>query len=185
MDLYLITGFLGAGKTTFIKLLCRLYDPQEGQILLNGTDIREYRYEEYLQLFSTVFQDYRIFAFTLGENVAAESEYDREKAVRALENAGFASRLRTLKDGLDTQLFKNFSEDGVELSGGEMEPLAPGMRYYGFSDPAGPLFSEYLGGWKNRLQRAAEGLRQTEDPGQRLADLERDLEALMEKERML
>ena len=73
----------------------------------------------------------------------------------------------------------------LELSGGEMEPLAPGARYYGFSDPAGPLFSEYLGGWKNRLQRAAEGLRQTEDPGQRLADLERDLEALMEKERML
>ena len=73
----------------------------------------------------------------------------------------------------------------LELSGGEMEPLAPGARYYGFSDPAGPLFSEYLGGWKNRLQRAAEGLRQTEDPGQRLADLERELEALMEKERML
>lgn len=119
-----VVGRNGSGKTTFIKLLCRLYDPQEGQILLNGTDIREYRYEEYLQLFSTVFQDYRIFAFTLGENVAAESEYDREKAVRALENAGFASRLRTLKDGLDTQLFKNFSEDGVELSGGESQKAA-------------------------------------------------------------
>lgn len=119
-----VVGRNGSGKTTLIKLLCRLYDPQEGQILLNGVDIREYRYEEYLKFFSTVFQDYCIFAFTLGENVAAESEYDRKKAVRALEGAGFGPRFRTLKDGLDTQLFKNFSEDGVELSGGEGQKVA-------------------------------------------------------------
>ena len=119
-----MVGRNGSGKTTLIKLLCRLYDPQEGQIQLNGVDIREYRYEEYLNFFSTVFQDYCIFAFTLGENVAAESEYDRKKAVRALEDAGFGPRFRTLKDGLDTQLFKNFSEDGVELSGGEGQKVA-------------------------------------------------------------
>lgn len=119
-----VVGRNGSGKTTFLKLLCRLYDPQEGEILLNGVDIRQYRYEEYLDFFSTVFQDYCIFAFTLGENVAAESDYAKEKAVRALENAGFGPRLSTLRDGLDTQLFKNFSEDGVELSGGESQKVA-------------------------------------------------------------
>ena len=119
-----VVGRNGSGKSTFIKLLCRLYDPQEGEILLNGVDIRQYRYEDYLEFFSTVFQDYCIFAFTLGENVAAESDYSREKAVLALENAGFGPRLSTLEDGLDTQLFKNFSEDGVELSGGESQKVA-------------------------------------------------------------
>ena len=117
-------GRNGSGKSTFIKLLCRLYDPQEGEILLNGTDIRQYRYDEYLALFSAVFQDYRIFAFELGENVAAESDYPEQKAVQALENAGFGERLSTLKDGLHTQLFKNFSDDGVELSGGESQKVA-------------------------------------------------------------
>lgn len=117
-------GRNGSGKSTFIKLLCRLYDPQEGEILLNGTDIRQYRYDEYLALFSAVFQDYRIFAFELGENVAAESDYPEQKAVQALENAGFGERLSTLKDGLHTQLFKNFSDDGVELSSGESQKVA-------------------------------------------------------------
>ena len=119
-----IVGRNGSGKTTFIKLLCRLCDPQEGEILLNGVDIRKYRYEEYLSFFSTVFQDYQIFAFKLGENVAAESDYDPERVTEALENAGFGERLETMGDGLDTQLFKRFSEDGVELSGGESQKVA-------------------------------------------------------------
>ncbi len=119
-----IVGRNGSGKTTFIKLLCRLCDPQEGEILLNGVDIRKYRYQEYLSFFSTVFQDYQIFDFTLGENVAAESEYDRDRAVEALEDAGFGERFRTLEKGLDTQLFKRFSDDGVELSGGESQKVA-------------------------------------------------------------
>lgn len=119
-----IVGRNGSGKSTFIKLLCRLYDPQEGQILLNGADIREYRYEEYLEFFSTVFQDYMIFGFQLGENVASESEYDEEKAVRALQDAGFGERLETMPDGLKTQVFNFFSEDGVELSGGETQKVA-------------------------------------------------------------
>ena len=119
-----IVGRNGSGKTTFIKLLCRLCDPQEGEILLNGVDIRKYQYEEYLSLFSTVFQDYQIFAFELGENVAAESDYDPEKVKEALENAGFGERFKTMGDGLHTQLFKRFSEDGVELSGGESQKVA-------------------------------------------------------------
>ncbi len=117
-------GRNGSGKTTFIKLLCRLCEPQEGEILLNGVDIRRYDYIQYLELFSTVFQDYQIFAFRLGENVAAESEYDRERAVKALEDAGFGERLAAMPQGLDTWLFKNFSEEGVELSGGESQKVA-------------------------------------------------------------
>lgn len=119
-----IVGRNGSGKTTFIKLLCRLCDPQEGEILLNGVDIRKYRYEEYLSFFSTVFQDYQIFAFTLGENVAAESDYDPGRVTEALEDAGFGERLKTMEEGLDTQLFKYFSEEGVELSGGESQKVA-------------------------------------------------------------
>lgn len=119
-----VVGRNGSGKTTFIKLLCRLCDPQEGEILLNGVDIRSYNYAEYLDFFSTVFQDYQIFSFKLGENVAAESEYDRERAVKSLEEAGFGERLKDMKEGLDTRLFKNFSEDGVELSGGESQKVA-------------------------------------------------------------
>ena len=119
-----IVGRNGSGKTTFIKLLCRLCDPDQGEILLNGVDIRRYKYEEYLKFFSTVFQDYQIFAFRLGENVAAESEYQEERVKKALEEAGFGERLASLEAGLHTQLFKRFSEEGVELSGGESQKVA-------------------------------------------------------------
>ena len=119
-----VVGRNGSGKTTFIKLLCRLYDPQEGEILLNGVDIKQYKYEEYLEFFSSVFQDYMIFAFRLGENVASESDYDEEKVTQALRDAGFGERLDSLEKGLDTQLFQFFSEDGVELSGGESQKVA-------------------------------------------------------------
>ena len=71
-----VVGENGSGKTTFIKLLCRLYDPQEGEILLNGINIRKYRYDDYMKLFSVVFQDFWLLPETLGENVAGAAEYD-------------------------------------------------------------------------------------------------------------
>lgn len=73
-----VVGMNGSGKTTFIKLLCRLYDPTEGKILLNGIDIRKYKYEDYINIFSVVFQDFKLMALTLGENVAGSKQYDRE-----------------------------------------------------------------------------------------------------------
>ena len=125
-----LVGANGAGKTTFVKLLCRLYDPTEGQILLNGTDIREYDYDDYLKLFSFVFQDFRLFAFGLGENVAAGGEYDPGKAEECLEKAGFGERLRTMPEGLRTCLYKDLAEDGVEISGGEAQKIALARALY-------------------------------------------------------
>ena len=118
-----IVGENGSGKTTFIKLLCRLYDPQEGQILLNGIDIRKYRYDDYMGIFSVVFQDFQLICQPLGNNVAGSMEYDRDRARKALIDAGFADRLAAMEKGLDTMLYKNLSEDGVEVSGGEAQRI--------------------------------------------------------------
>ncbi len=119
-----VVGENGSGKTTFIKLLCRLYDPTEGEILLNGIDIRKYRYDNYLALFSVVFQDFKLLAQPLGQNVAASIEYDRERAEECLERAGFGQRLTEMPKGLDTCLYREFEEDGVEISGGEAQKIA-------------------------------------------------------------
>ncbi len=119
-----VVGENGSGKTTFIKLLCRLYDPTEGEILLNGINIRKYRYDNYLELFSVVFQDFQLLAQPLGQNVAASVEYDRERARACLEKAGFEERLSLLEKGLDTCLYREFEEDGVEISGGEAQKIA-------------------------------------------------------------
>lgn len=114
----------GSGKTTFINLLCRLYDPIEGQILLNGIDIRKYRYDEYMRIFAVVFQDFRLFALPLGQNVAAGAHYGSERVMDCLSKADFGDRLKTLPDGLDTPLYKELDKNGVEVSGGEAQKIA-------------------------------------------------------------
>lgn len=119
-----VVGENGSGKTTFIKLLSRLYDPTEGEILLNGIDIRKYNYLEYMSIFSVVFQDFKLFAFPLGQNVAAGMEFDRAHVQECLEKAGFGERFMTLPDSLDTYLYKNFSKQGVDISGGEAQKIA-------------------------------------------------------------
>ncbi len=128
-----IVGANGAGKTTFIKLLCRLYDPVEGEILLNGINIRKYDYNEYIRLFSIVFQDYRIFSFSVAENVAAGSEYDRERVIRSLKDAGIYERVQNMKSGIDSKLLKDQQEDGeegIEISGGEKQKIALARALY-------------------------------------------------------
>ena len=125
-----IVGENGSGKTTFIKLLCRLYDPQEGQILLNGIDIRKYRYDDYMRIFSVVFQDFQLICQPLGNNVAGSMEYDHDRVKKALIDAGFADRLAAMEKGLDTMLYKNLSEDGVEVSGGEAQKIAIARALY-------------------------------------------------------
>ena len=125
-----IVGENGSGKTTFIKLLCRLYDPQEGQILLNGIDIRKYRYDDYMNIFSVVFQDFQLICQPLGANVAGSMECDRERVRKALIDAGFGDRLATMEKGLDTMLYKDLSEDGVDVSGGEAQKIAIARALY-------------------------------------------------------
>ena len=125
-----VVGENGSGKTTFIKLLCRLYDPTEGQILLNGIDIRKYNYREYMSVFSVVFQDFQLLAFPLGQNVGAAMEYDPEKAESALTDAGFGQKLSSLPGGLDTCLYKDFDASGVEGSGGEAQKIAIARALY-------------------------------------------------------
>lgn len=125
-----IVGENGSGKTTFIKLLCRLYDPQEGQILLNGIDIRKYRYDDYMSIFSVVFQDFQLICQPLGNNVAGSMEYDRDRVEKALIDAGFGDRLASMDKGLDTMIYKNLSEDGVDVSGGEAQKIAIARALY-------------------------------------------------------
>jgi len=125
-----IVGVNGAGKTTFIKLLCRLYDPTEGVILLNGIDIRKYRYDDYLALFSVVFQDFKLLSQPLGKNGAASEDYDRARAEDCLRRAGFGERLDQLPQGLDTWLYRDFDENGVEISGGEAQKIALARALY-------------------------------------------------------
>ncbi|MBQ8597385.1 MAG: ATP-binding cassette domain-containing protein, partial [Lachnospiraceae bacterium] len=125
-----IVGENGSGKTTFIKLLCRLYDPDEGRILLNGIDIRKYDYREYMSVFSVVFQDFKLLAFPLGQNVAAGVSYDAEKVWECLEKAGIKERVTKMEKGLDTCLYKEFEDDGVEISGGEAQKIAIARAIY-------------------------------------------------------
>lgn len=154
-----VVGQNGSGKTTFIKLLCRLYDPTEGEILLNGINIRKYNYREYLSIFSVVFQDFQLLAMELGKNVAAgdradrrwgllvsdrnkrpgrmegngretEEDYDREKAAECLEKAGLSQWLSARPGGLDTILYKDLDEKGVQISGGEAQKIAIARSLY-------------------------------------------------------
>lgn len=125
-----IVGMNGSGKTTFIKLLCRLYDPDVGEILLNGIDIKKYDYDEYLSLFSIVFQDFKLFSFSLGQNVAASVDYDEDKVRVVLEDAGLGERLNRMPKGIQTSLYKDFDEEGVEISGGEAQKIALARALY-------------------------------------------------------
>lgn len=125
-----VVGENGSGKTTFIKLLCRLYDPQEGQILLNGIDIRKYNYRDYMGIFSVVFQDFQLVSQPLGANVAGQSQYDRDQVEKCLMDAGFEERLKQLPQGLDTFLYKEFGEDGIDVSGGEAQKIAIARALY-------------------------------------------------------
>lgn len=125
-----LVGRNGSGKSTLVKLLCRLYDPTEGEITLNGIDIRKYSLKEYTDLFSVVFQDSALLAFSIGENVAADTEYDRKYAEDCVRRAGFSERLNEMPNGLDTCVYKYFDEKGVEISGGEAQKLCLARAVY-------------------------------------------------------
>ncbi len=126
-----VVGLNGAGKTTLVKLLCRLYDPTKGTILMDGVDIKEYDYEEYMTVFAPVFQDFKLFAFTMKENILMEKSGDEAQDVtNVLERVGLAEKLSTLSKGADTVVYKHFDKDGIEPSGGEQQKLAIARALY-------------------------------------------------------
>lgn len=130
-DKILVVGQNGAGKTTFIHLLLRLYRPTKGRILYNGKDINDYDYNEYLNLFSSVFQDYKTFAFSCRENITlGKEEKMNQNPEEIMKRVGLAEKLDTLSDGMETIVSKLYDEKGTEFSGGEKQKLAIARALY-------------------------------------------------------
>lgn len=119
-----VVGLNGAGKTTFIKLLCRLYDTTEGEILLDGINIKEYDYDAYMSLFSPVFQDFNLLSFSVRDNIILDQTCDEKDLNALLEQVGLKDKITSLEKGYDTMLFKFFDENGIEPSGGEQQKIA-------------------------------------------------------------
>ena len=125
-----IVGYNGAGKSTFIKLICRLYEPTEGKILMGGVDISTIKQSDYREMLSVVFQDYYIFTMTIRENVVMSREFDKARVVDALEKSGLGERVAMLEKGIESELWRAFDNEGVEFSGGEKQKLACARAYY-------------------------------------------------------
>ena len=128
--LFFLLGPNGAGKTTFVKLLTRLYDPTEGEIRMDGIPIQEYDYDSYMSAFSAVFQDYRLFSFSLEENVTLARPAEEGKVEGVLRRVGFGEKLDSLPGGIHTAVYKNFDETGFEPSGGEGQRIALARALY-------------------------------------------------------
>ena len=125
-----VVGRNGSGKTTFIKLMCRLYDVTDGKILINGTNIKEYTKESITSLYSVVFQDFKIFSTTLSLNIAADEKYDHSRLFESLEKANIKERVLAMKNQESTYLYKDLDKSGVEISGGEAQKLALARALY-------------------------------------------------------
>jgi ATP-binding cassette subfamily B protein/ATP-binding cassette subfamily C protein len=126
-----IVGVNGAGKTTLVKLICGLYEPTEGHIYINGVDIKDWKKKNLYDLYSTVFQDFNILAFTLRENVTCKSgEADDARVTEALERVGLGKKLASLDRGLDQMMLKVIDENGTDFSGGERQKLAIARALY-------------------------------------------------------
>ena len=125
-----VVGRNGSGKTTFIKLICRLYDATDGEIFINGINIKEYSKESIIKLYSVVFQDFKIFSTTLAQNISANEEYDKERLYDTLDKANIKDRVLAMENKESTYLYKDLDKSGVEISGGEAQKLALARALY-------------------------------------------------------
>ena len=125
-----VVGRNGSGKTTFIKLMCRLYDVTDGEILINGINIKEYSKESIISLYSVVFQDFKIFSTTIAQNISTNEEYDKERLYDALDKANIKDRVLKMENKECTYLYKDLDKAGVEISGGEAQKLALARALY-------------------------------------------------------
>jgi len=125
-----VVGENGAVKTTFVKLLCRLYDPTKGEILMNGINIKDIDYDQYMKLFSAVFQDFKLFAFSVKGNILFKDNTvsSRKTAESLLQKVGMDINVNSLPKGMDTSIYKEFDENGFEPSGGQGQKLAIAQR---------------------------------------------------------
>jgi ATP-binding cassette subfamily B protein len=130
-DKIALVGYNGAGKTTLVKLLMRLYDPTEGRITLDGVDIRDFEPKQYRELIGTIFQDYRIYAASIEQNITMDlSAADDEILNRSINLSGFETRLNEMENGVKTPLTREFDDSGIALSGGESQKLATARVFY-------------------------------------------------------
>lgn len=125
-----IVGQNGAGKSTIIKLICRLYEPTEGEIFLNGININEYLYEEYVEALSVILQDFKLLAFSVRENIVLNRAFDQELFDYAVSISDLREKLDSLPDGADTVLYRQYDENGTEFSGGEAQRVALAREIY-------------------------------------------------------
>jgi ATP-binding cassette subfamily B protein len=125
-----IVGKNGAGKTTFIKLLLRLYEPSNGKILLDGKDVREYDYSSYLSMFSAVFQDFNIYPISIRENIVSSNFYDSEKLLKILKELNLYSKLLKCSDGVETVASKLIDATGIDFSTGEKQMISMARAIY-------------------------------------------------------
>lgn len=127
-----LVGLNGAGKTTIVKLMCGLYDPTEGEILLNGKPVNSYNRDEYFTLFGAVFQDIALLAVTIAENIAGADadNFDRERVYDCLKKAGLYDKVMSLPEKENTRLVKSVFENATELSGGQTQKLALARALY-------------------------------------------------------
>ncbi len=126
-----IVGLNGAGKTTLIKLICRLYHPASGKIYINGHDIFDYDYDSYMKAIATVFQDYKLFAFSIDENITCDFQNSNtDKVMNLIKDVGLDEKIKELPNGISSMFGKAYDEEGIEMSGGQGQKVAIARALY-------------------------------------------------------